>query len=132
MGNSNFLAKKLIESGIKLDEILVIHDDKDTIVEKVLDFHKKYTYVFTTGGIGPTHDDITSESIAIAFYKEYCFNKEAYNILEKYYPKGEFNEGRKKMAKMPQDCELILNETYSKMGYYRIRKCSTRVCKIIL
>ena len=115
--NSNFLAKKLIESGIKLDEILVIHDDKDTIVEKVLDFHKKYTYVFTTGGIGPTHDDITSESIAIAFNKEYCFNKEAYNILEKYYPKGEFNEGRKKMAKMPQDCELILNPLTAAPGF---------------
>ena len=107
--NSNFIAKKLIESGIQLEEIKVIHDDVEIIRSNVIEFHKKYTYVFTTGGIGPTHDDLTSESIALAFNKKYCYNDEAYKILEEYYPKGEFNDGRKKMAKMPENAKLIPN-----------------------
>ena len=107
--NSNFIAKKLIQVGISLDEIKVIHDEKNTIIKNVLDFHKNYSYVFTTGGIGPTHDDITSESISVAFNQDYCFNLKAFKILEEYYPKGDFNEGRQKMAKMPKDAELIYN-----------------------
>jgi len=107
--NSNFIADKLVKAGIKLEQIRTIQDKKKTIIDTVKAFHKSYTYVFTTGGIGPTHDDITSESIAIAFNKEFCFHKEAFKILEDYYPKGEFNEGRKKMAKMPASSELILN-----------------------
>ena len=66
--NSNFIAKKLLEEGIKLEEIIVIKDEKKTIIDKVLDYSSKYSYVFTTGGIGPTHDDITSESISEAFH----------------------------------------------------------------
>ena len=115
--NSNFIAKKLIESGIQLDEIKVIHDQADTIIEDVLNFHNKYTYVFTTGGIGPTHDDITSESIAQAFNQKYCFHEEAYKILENFYPKGEFNEGRKKMAKMPEHAKLIFNPLTAAPGF---------------
>ncbi len=107
--NSNFIANKLVKAGIKLEQIRTIQDNQKTIIDTVKAFHKSYTYVFTTGGIGPTHDDITSESIAIAFNKEFCFHKEAFKILEDYYPKGEFNEGRKKMAKMPESSELILN-----------------------
>ena len=115
--NSNFIAKKLIESGIKLEEIKIIHDNKDLIGESVLDFHKKYTYVFTTGGIGPTHDDITAESISLAFNQKYCFHSQAYKILKAYYPKGEFNEGRQKMAKMPEHVELILNPLTAAPGF---------------
>jgi len=107
--NSNFIAKKLIEVGIQLDEIKIIHDNKEIIIKTVLDFHKKYTYVFSTGGIGPTHDDITSECVSLAFNQKYCFHPEAYKILEQYYPEGEFNEGRQKMAKMPENAKLIYN-----------------------
>ena len=115
--NSNFIAKQLINSGIQLDEIKIIHDEQETIIKNILDFHKKYTYVFTTGGIGPTHDDITSESIAKAFNKKYCFHSTAFKILEEYYPKGEFNEGRKKMAKMPEFAKLILNPLTAAPGF---------------
>ena len=115
--NSHFIAKKLIESGIQLEEIRVIQDRKELIIKSVLEFHKKFTYVFTTGGIGPTHDDITSESISDAFNQEYCFHKEAYKILEEYYPKGKFNEGRKKMAKMPKEAKLILNPLSAAPGF---------------
>ena len=115
--NSNYIANKLIEAGIQLNEISVIHDTSEIIIEKVLEFHQKYTYVFTTGGIGPTHDDITSKSIAIAFNQKYCFHTEAYKILEAYYPKGEFNVGRQKMAKMPEKASLILNPLTAAPGF---------------
>ena len=78
---------------------------------------EKYNYVFTTGGIGPTHDDITSESLAEAFNITYEINSEAYNILEQYYPEGEFNISRQKMAKMPSDVELIYNPMTAAPGF---------------
>mgnify|MGYP001319472014 CR=1 FL=1 len=115
--NSNYIASKLTESGIHLKEIRVIQDTKDIIIKTVQEFHKKYDYVFTTGGIGPTHDDLTSESIAEAFNEKYCFHKKAYEILEEYYPKGQFNEGRKKMAKMPENATLILNPLSAAPGF---------------
>ena len=78
---------------------------------------KKFTYIFTTGGIGPTHDDITSQSIAKAFNVSYGYHKEAYKILEKYYGKGKFNEGRKKMAKLPDKAKLIFNPSSTAPGF---------------
>ena len=78
---------------------------------------KKFSYVFTTGGIGPTHDDITAKSIAKAFNLKYSFNKKAYKILEDYYGKREFNEGRKKMAKMPNMSKLIHNPSSAAPGF---------------
>ena len=107
--NSNFIANHLIKSGIKLAEIRIIEDKESIIIDTVRQFNKKYDYVFTTGGIGPTHDDITSESIAKAFNKKYEFHSEAFKILKQYYPEGEFNEGRQRMAKMPSGVDLIYN-----------------------
>ena len=71
-----------------------------------------------TGGIGPTHDDITAESVAKAFNTEYGFHKEAFSILESYYKPGEFTEGRQKMAKMPTSASLILNPSSGAPGFY--------------
>ena len=115
--NSNYIAKKLLEAGIKLEEVIVIQDDKKIIIENVLKYSSKYSYVFTTGGIGPTHDDITSESISEAFNLQYETNKMAFEILENYYPKGEFNESRQRMAKMPFGSELILNPMTAAPGF---------------
>ena len=115
--NSNFIAKNLTSSGIKLEEIKIISDQKEHIINSVRLFSKNYSYVFTTGGIGPTHDDITSESLAEAFNKKYEINKEAFNILEKYYPKGEFNISRQRMAKMPSDVQLIYNPMTAAPGF---------------
>ena len=115
--NSNFIAINLLKEGIKLEEVVVIKDNKETIIDKVLNYSKKYSYVFTTGGIGPTHDDITSESISKAFNLEYSVNKEAFKILDSYYPKGEFNESRQRMAKMPFGSELILNPMTAAPGF---------------
>ena len=115
--NSNFIAKNLLKEGIKLEEVVVIKDDKKTIIDRVINYSQKYSYVFTTGGIGPTHDDITSESISEAFNLEYEVNKDAFKILDNYYPKGEFNESRQRMAMMPNGSELILNPMTAAPGF---------------
>ena len=115
--NANFIASNLTSSGIKLEEIRVIQDEKKIIIDSVKFFSETYNYVFTTGGIGPTHDDITSESVAEAFNRKYETNSEAYNILAKYYPEGEFNISRQKMAKMPSDVELIYNPMTAAPGF---------------
>ena len=107
----------LNELGVKLEEVRIISDIEDSIVKTINDVRKKFNYVFTTGGIGPTHDDITSKSIAKAFNISYGYHKEAYEILEQYYGKNEFNEGRKKMAVLPNKSLLILNPSSGAPGF---------------
>ena len=116
--NTSTLATWLNSIGIIVKEVRVIPDDEKIIIDTVNEIRKKFTYVFTTGGIGPTHDDITAESISKAFDIEYNFHKEAFKILEAYYKPGEFNEGRQKMAKMPVTSSLILNPTSGAPGFY--------------
>ena len=111
------LSKWLNELGVKVEEVRVIPDIENSIVNTVNELRKKFKYVFTTGGIGPTHDDITSRSIAKAFNVSYGYNKDAYETLEKYYKPGEFNEGRKKMAKMPDKASLIYNPSSGAPGF---------------
>ena len=115
--NAAFLSKWLNELGVRVKEVRVIEDAQEVIVNCVNEVRKKFKYVFTTGGIGPTHDDITSRSIAKAFNLTYGYNKEAYEILEKYYKPGEFNDGRKKMAKMPDKASLIYNPSSGAPGF---------------
>ena len=78
---------------------------------------KENDYVFTTGGIGPTHDDITASSVSKAFGRKYEIHKEAFKILESYYQSGEFNEGRQRMVWMPEKAGLILNPTSGAPGF---------------
>ena len=116
--NTSTLAKWLNSLGIQVKEVRIIADDEAIIIETVNNLRKRFNYIFTTGGIGPTHDDITAESISKAFNLNYGFHKEAYSILEKYYKPGEFNDGRQKMAKMPTTANLILNPTSGAPGFY--------------
>ena len=111
------ISKWLNNLGVKLEEVRVIPDIENSIIKAVNEVRKKFNYIFTTGGIGPTHDDITSKSIAKAFSLSYGYNKEAYTILEKYYGKSKFNAGRKKMAKMPIKASLILNPSSGAPGF---------------
>ena len=111
---SNWLNSKC---GISVDEVRIIPDIEKKIVNNVLLLSKKFNYVFTTGGIGPTHDDITAKSISKAFKVKYEFHKDAYKILEKYYGKIKFNDGRKKMAKMPKGSKLIYNPSSAAPGF---------------
>ena len=103
--------------GISIKEVRIIPDEENIIVKNVLILSKKFNYVFTTGGIGPTHDDITAKSISKAFKTKYEYHKEAYAILEKYYGKKKFNDGRKKMAKMPRGAKLIYNPSSAAPGF---------------
>ena len=111
---SNWLNSKC---GISVGEVRIIPDVEKTIINNILILSKKFDYVFTTGGIGPTHDDITSQSISKTFKVKYEYHKEAYKILEKYYGKKKFNDGRKKMAKMPKGSKLIYNPSSAAPGF---------------
>ena len=116
--NISFISNWLnLKCGISVSEVRIIPDVEKTIIENIRHLSKKYNYVFTTGGIGPTHDDITSKSISKAFNKKYVFHKEAYKILENYYGKKKFNDGRKKMAKMPEKAKLIYNPSSAAPGF---------------
>ena len=115
--NTSTLANWLNSIGVKVKEVRVVPDEEKIIVDTLNLLRKNYNYVFTTGGIGPTHDDITAESVSKAFNLNYEIHKEAFKILESYYKPGEFNEGRQKMVKMPKDAELILNPTSGAPGF---------------
>jgi len=115
--NTSTISIWLNSLGIKVQEVRVIPDSEKIIVNTVNELRKKLNYVFTTGGIGPTHDDITASSISKAFNLTYGPHKDAMSILEKYYKPGEFNEGRQKMARMPLKANLILNPTSGAPGF---------------
>ena len=115
--NTSTLATWLNSIGVKVNEVRVIPDVEKTIIETVNVLRKENNYVFTTGGIGPTHDDITASSISKAFGLKYEVHKEAFKILEAYYQPGEFNEGRQRMVWMPEKAELILNPTSGAPGF---------------
>ena len=103
--------------GISVSEVRIIPDVEKTIINNIRSMSKKFNYVFSTGGIGPTHDDITAQSISKAFNIKYGYHKEAYKILENYYGKQKFNDGRKKMAKMPKSAKLIYNPSSAAPGF---------------
>ena len=111
------MSKWLNSLGVKLEEVRVIPDIEDSIVKTINEVRKKFNYVFTTGGIGPTHDDITSKSIAKAFNLSYGYHEEAYKILERYYGPKKFNDGRKKMAMLPRKALLIYNPSSTAPGF---------------
>ena len=116
--NIAFIANWLnSKCGISVNEVRIIPDEEKIIAKNTLVLSKKFNYVFTTGGIGPTHDDITAQSVSKAFNVKYEYHKEAYNILEKYYGKKKFNDGRKKMAKMPRGAKLIYNPSSAAPGF---------------
>ena len=115
--NTSTIALWLNSIGVQVQEVRVIPDIEKTIIDTVNMLRKANDYVFTTGGIGPTHDDITAESISKTFDLNYEIHKEAFKILEAYYKPGEFNEGRQKMVWMPKDAKLILNPTSGAPGF---------------
>ena len=116
--NVSFIANWLnSKCGISVAEVRVIPDEEKIIINNILVLSKKFNYVFTTGGIGPTHDDITAQSISKSFKVKYEYHKEAYKILENYYGKKKFNDGRRKMAKMPRGSKLIYNPSSAAPGF---------------
>lgn len=117
--NTNTIAKALTENGIRLMEVNTIPDDLDLISERINDFRKRFTYVFTSGGIGPTHDDKTALAVANAFGKELILNKQAYDLLLAHYGDEEkMNDGRVKMAYLPDGAKLIHNPVSAAPGIH--------------
>ncbi len=117
--NTIWLAEKLNDAGVRLAEVRIIPDKKGVIVETVNVMREANDYVFTTGGIGPTHDDITADSIATAFGVELELNEEAYAELQSYYDKpSDITEARKKMAYIPKGAALIPNPVSGAPGIH--------------
>jgi len=115
--NLPFLGKRLAELGINLLEVSIIPDDEQTIINTVNQYRQRFTYVFTTGGIGPTHDDISTVSVAKAFNIPLEINSEAVGYLENYYEAGTINNARLKMAHIPVGATLIKNPISAAPGF---------------
>lgn len=116
--NLNFLAKELTEMGIILKEVRVVGDEESEIISALVELKNKHDYVFTSGGVGPTHDDITTLAVANALDKKLYLNEMAVSLLESYYGKGNLNEARIKMAKLPVGAEIIDNDIMAVGGFY--------------
>lgn len=115
--NIQFIATHLGALGIPLREVRVIPDDRAVIVRTVNEVRAAFDYVFTTGGIGPTHDDITSECVAEAFGVPWEPHPRAWAIMEASYKPGEFNPARQRMATMPRGASLIENAVSKAPGF---------------
>lgn len=115
--NLAWLAKSLNDLGIRLMEARVVPDIEEAIVAAVRECRQKYAYLFTTGGIGPTHDDITVAAIAKAFGVKVERNAEAESILEKHYGRDKLTPPRLKMADMPAGAKLVVNAVSGAPGF---------------
>ncbi|HEY3222726.1 MAG TPA: molybdopterin-binding protein [Pseudolabrys sp.] len=118
--NIGFIADYLTAIGIDLREVRVVADDAVAIVDAVNVLRAKYTYVFTTGGIGPTHDDITADCVAEAFGVSLEFHPDAVAIIKERLAKtgGELNQARLRMARIPRGAELVANNVSGAPGFW--------------
>jgi molybdenum cofactor synthesis domain-containing protein len=118
--NIGYVAEYLTTIGIELNEVRVVADDESAIVEALDAMRRRYTYVFTTGGIGPTHDDITADCVAKAFGVSIDYDPRAVAILkEALAARGiELNEARLRMARIPAGAELVLNKVSNAPGFW--------------
>lgn len=115
--NLAFLGESLGALGIRLREARVVADEEGAIVAAVNELRRRFDYVFTTGGIGPTHDDITAAAVAKAFGRPLMLHPEAHRILAGYYKPGELNEARLRMAHTPEGAELVENPISGAPGF---------------
>ena len=115
--NLVYLAKWLGKLGINLSEVRIVLDDENAIIEAVNSLRKKYDYVFTTGGIGPTHDDITTDSIAKAFGVESRIDDGALEKMKEFLAGKELTEPLLKMLRIPEGGELIYSPATKAPGY---------------
>lgn len=115
--NLAFIGQQLDPLGISLDECRVIPDLEKVIIDAINDYKNRFHYVFTTGGIGPTHDDITSASVARCFDRPLVRNPQAVAKLSRFHNGGELNEARLKMADIPDGAALIDNPVSGAPGF---------------
>ncbi len=115
--NLAFIGKRCDKLGIRLRETRIIPDVAETIIAAVNECRRRFTYLFTTGGIGPTHDDRTAAALARAFNVKLIRNPDALAALDKYYAAGRLNEARLKMADIPETARLIDNPVSGAPGF---------------
>jgi molybdenum cofactor synthesis domain-containing protein len=115
--NSHYIARQLGALGIDLKEARVVGDSEAVIVAALNALRGAYDFVFTTGGIGPTHDDITADAVAKAFGVGIGYHPEAFALLEARYGKENFNEARRRMARVPDGGTLIKNTVSTAPGF---------------
>lgn len=117
--NMHFLAGELVAKGIDLKEVRVVADEHGAIVEAVNDLRARYAHVFTSGGIGPTHDDITADAIAAAFGLPLGVRADAHEILARHYARtgADLNAARLRMARIPEGAVLIENPISAAPGF---------------
>ena len=115
--NLSWLSQRLNEVGVRMVHMRVIPDVEQIIVDTINEVRVQYDYIFTTGGIGPTHDDITSACIAKAFGVKFGRNAEAEARLRVYYKPEDINEARLRMADIPEGAELIDNPVSTAPGF---------------
>jgi molybdenum cofactor synthesis domain-containing protein len=118
-GNTHYLAGELTRQGITLREVRVVPDDHEAIVAAVNALRAAHDHVFTSGGIGPTHDDITADAIAAAFGVTIGIRDDARALLEAHYSRAglEFNAARQRMARIPAGASLIDNPVSTAPGF---------------
>jgi len=115
--NLNYLARFLGALGIDLMEARTVRDAEAEIVAAVNALRSRYEYVFTTGGIGPTHDDITADAVAKAFNVSIDYDEEALTLMAPRYKPGDFNEMRRRMARVPAGAKLVKNSVSAAPGF---------------
>lgn len=115
--NTHYIARYLAQLGVDLREARVTPDATEEIVAAVNALRRRYTYVFTTGGIGPTHDDITADAIATAFGVEVVEDQRAIAMLLERIKPEKLNEARRRMARIPKGAELIENPISKAPGF---------------
>ena len=118
--NVKFIAQRLVLKGIDLKEVRIIPDIEEEIIQNVNYLRNKYNYIFTTGGIGPTHDDITTMSVAKAFGVKLVKNQQIYKDIKNYYKERgqEMNSAREKMSLIPENAELISSNITVAPGFF--------------
>ena len=115
--NTGYIADYMTAIGIRLREVRVVSDIEEEIVAAINALRERYDYVFTTGGIGPTHDDITADAVARAFGVSIDVDPRAVAIMEKRYAPGDFTPARMRMARIPEGGELIRNSVSGAPGF---------------
>jgi molybdenum cofactor synthesis domain-containing protein len=116
--NTRYIANYLAQIGVDLREARTVPDDMDAIVEALNALRARYTYVFTTGGIGPTHDDITADAVARAFGVDIGEDPRAIALLRERFSEAELNPARRRMARIPEGADLVFNAISKAPGFW--------------
>lgn len=115
--NIGYIADRLTEVGVDMKEVRIVSDEQPDIIAALNALRARYTYVFTTGGIGPTHDDITADSVAAAFGVSIDVDERAVAVMLERYERSDLTEARLRMARIPEGADLVANPVSKAPGF---------------